>query len=202
MPNSAPWRSQPGTIVGKHLAFWGLFFSCDLVGDFITWNRRCKAVVPPRAGFLVIFAILHIQPVTNEEQLREKLRKITALFEGAATAGERQAAAAAIERIRQALKTAVKTESLPETKFSMADQWQRRLFSALCRRYGLEPYRYKGQRYTTVMLRAPRAFIDLTLWPEYIELQAALHAYLNDATQRIIREEVYKDAGEATERPE
>jgi hypothetical protein len=146
------------------------------------------------------FAILHIQTVTNEEQLRAKLRKITALFEGAATAGERQAAAAAIERIRQALNSAVKTEVLPETKFSMADQWQRRLFSALCRRYGLEPYRYKGQRYTTVMVRAPRSFVDRTLWPEYIELQAALHAYLNEATQRIIREEVYRDAGEAAER--
>ena len=52
----------------------------------------------------------------------------------------------------------------------------RRLFSALCRRYGLEPYRYKGQRYTTVIVRAPRSFIDRTLWPEYLELQAALHA--------------------------
>ena len=93
--------------------------------------------------------------MTTEEQLRERLRKITALFEGAATAGERQAAAAAIERIRKALHNAVGTEPLPEAKFSMADQWQRRLFSALCRRYGLEPYRYKGQRHTTVMVRAP-----------------------------------------------
>ncbi len=137
--------------------------------------------------------------MTTEQQLREKLRKITALFEGAATAGERQAAAAAIERIRQALNAAVRTEQLPETKFSMVDQWQRRLFSALCRRYGLEPYRYKGQRYTTVMVRAPRSFVDGTLWPEYLELQAALHSYLNDATERIIRDEVYGDAGEARE---
>jgi tRNA nucleotidyltransferase (CCA-adding enzyme) len=138
--------------------------------------------------------------VTTEQQLREKLRKITALFEGAATPGERQAAAAAIERIRRALHDAVKNQPLPETKFSMADQWQRRLFLALCRRYGLEPYRYKGQRYTTVMVRAPRSFVDNTLWPEYVELQAALHSYLNEATERIIREEVYKDSGEAAER--
>jgi hypothetical protein len=138
--------------------------------------------------------------MTNEQQLREKLRKITALFEGAATAGERQAAAAAIERIREALNAAVKTQPLPETKISMADQWQRRLFSALCRRYGLEPYRYKGQRYTTVMVRAPQAFFNNTLWPEYLELQAALHSYLNEATERIIREEVYRDAAEAKER--
>ena len=138
--------------------------------------------------------------MTTESQLREKLRKITALFEGAATAGERQAAAAAIGRIREALNAAVQTQPLPETKISMADQWQRRLFSALCRRYGLEPYRYKGQRYTTVMVRAPRAFFNNTLWPEYLELQAALHSYLNEATERIIREEVHRDAAEAKER--
>ena len=138
--------------------------------------------------------------MTDEQQLREKLRKITALFEGAATVGERQAAAAAIERIRQALNSASRKEQLPETKFSMADQWQRRLFTALCRRYGLEPYRYKGQRRTTVMVRAPRFFVDSTLWPEYLELQAALHAYLAEATERIIREEVFRDADEAKER--
>jgi hypothetical protein len=138
--------------------------------------------------------------VTTEQQLREKLRKITALFEGAATAGERQAAAAAIDRIRQALGAAVKNQPLPEIKVSLADQWQRRLFTALCRRYGLEPYRYKGQRYNTVIVRAPREFVDRTLWPEYVELMAALHAYLNEATERIIREEVFGDAGEAGER--
>jgi hypothetical protein len=138
--------------------------------------------------------------VTTEQQLREKLRKITALFEGAATAGERQAAAAAITRIRQALDAAVKAQPLPETKISIPDQWQRRLFLALCRRYGIEPYRYKGQRYTTLIIRAPRDFIDRTLWPEYRELQAALHAYLNEATERIIREEVHRDAEDAKER--
>ena len=138
--------------------------------------------------------------MTDEQQLREKLRKITALFEAAATSGERQAAAAAIERLRRSLDAAVKTQPLPDTNFRMADQWQRRLFLALCRRYGLQPYRYKGQRHTTVVLRAPRSFIDKTLWPEYLELQAALHAWLNEATERIIREEVFGDADEAGER--
>jgi hypothetical protein len=138
--------------------------------------------------------------MTTEQQLRERLRKITALFEGAATAGERQAAAAAIDRVRQALRASAKAAPLPETKFSMSDEWQRRLFTALCRRYGFEPYRYKRQRRTTVILRAPRPFIENTLWPEYQELQSALHSYLNEATERIIREEVFGDAGEAAER--
>jgi hypothetical protein len=138
--------------------------------------------------------------MTTESQLREKLRKITGLFEGATTVGERQAAAAAMERIRQALEAAVKTQPPPETKFSLADQWQRRLFLALCRRYGMNPYRYKGQRRTAIVVRAPRSFVDQTLWPEYLALSEALRSYLNEATERIIREEVYKGADEAAER--
>jgi hypothetical protein len=136
----------------------------------------------------------------SEEQLRARLRKIAALFEGATTPGERSAAAAAIERVKKALGIAQQTEQPREFKFGMPDRWQRRLFSALCRRYGLEPYRYKRQRYTTVMVRVPPSFVDKTLWPEYRELRSALDEYLNEATERIIREEVYGDAGEAAER--
>jgi hypothetical protein len=136
----------------------------------------------------------------TERDLREKLRKITALFEGAATTGERNAAAAAIERVKKALGGFRQTEQPVEMQFSMADLWQRRLFIALCRRYGLEPYRHRRQRYTTVLLRAPKSFIDKTLWPEYLELRDALHEYLNEATERIIREEVYGDSREAPER--
>jgi hypothetical protein len=138
--------------------------------------------------------------VTTEQELREKLRKISALFEGATTAGERSAAAAAIERVKKTLAGMERTEHSVEVQFTLPDRWQRRLFAALCRRYGLDPYRYKRQRYTTVMVRAPRRFIDGTLWPEYLELKAALDQYLNEATERIIREEVYGDAGEAPER--
>jgi hypothetical protein len=138
--------------------------------------------------------------MTSEQELREKLRKISALFEGATTIGERSAAAAAIDRVRKALAAIVKTEQPLEMQFTLPDRWQRRLFSALCRRYGLEPYRYKRQRYTTVMVRVPRSFVDKTLWPEYLQLKGALDEYLNEATERIIREEVHRDAREAHER--
>jgi hypothetical protein len=138
--------------------------------------------------------------MTTEAQLRERLRKIQALFEGATTTGERNAAAAAIERIRKALGVAAQTERPVEFQFSMADPWQRRLFTALCRRYGLAPFRYKRQRYSTVVVMAPSSFVRQTLWPEYQELREALNSYLNEATERIIREEVYGDAGEASER--
>jgi len=136
----------------------------------------------------------------TEQQLREQLRKISALYEGATTPGERSAAAAAIERVKKAIAAIAQTEPLLEYQFKLPDLWQRRLFSALCRRYGLEPYRYKRQRYTTVVVRAPKTFVDRTLWPEYRQLREALDSYLNQATDRIIQEEVYRDAHEARER--
>jgi hypothetical protein len=127
----------------------------------------------------------------TEKQLREQLRKISALFEGATTPGERSAAAAAIERVKKAIAALTYTEPLSEYQFKLPDLWQRRLFWALCRRYGLEPYRYKRQRLTTVVVRAPQTFVNHTLWPEYLQLRDALNRYLNQATDRIIREEVY-----------
>lgn len=102
--------------------------------------------------------------------------------------------------MKKALAGIQQTERAVEMQFSLPDRWQRRLFAALCRRYGLEPYRYKRQRYTTVMVRAPRSFIDRTLWPEYQEIKSALDEYLNEATERIIREEVFGDSREAGER--
>ena len=37
------------------------------------------------------------------------------------------------------------------------------------------------------------------LWPEFLEIKAALDEYLEEATERIIREEVFRDAEEAEE---
>jgi hypothetical protein len=140
--------------------------------------------------------------VKTEEELRQKLRKIAALFEGATTSGEQDAAAAAIDRIRAAISSAEQREKTVEIDFRLPDRWNRRLFTALCRRYGLNPYRYPRQRYSTVVLRAPASFINNTLWPEFLELKSALDEYLNQATERIIREEVFRVSEEAEERME
>src|SRR5260221_13976435 len=84
-------------------------------------------------------------PMSTESQLREKLRKIEALFAGAGTAGERLAAEAALERVRARLGELSRQDPSIEMQFSMPDQWSRHLFLALCRRYGLKPYRYYRQ---------------------------------------------------------
>ncbi len=135
----------------------------------------------------------------NEEKLIERLRSIERLFDGATTPGERTAAASAMERVRQRLAEMKDTDPATEYKFTLGDGWSRRLFVALLRRYGLKPYRYSGQRRTTVMARVPRRFVDETLWPEFEKLSATLRAFLDDITERVIRESVFADDSEPEE---
>jgi hypothetical protein len=136
----------------------------------------------------------------NEETLlREKIRKLEALFAGAGTPGEKDAAEAGLERIRARLAELQTSDPPIEMQFSLSDPWTRKLFLALCRRYGLKPYRLARQRMTTVMLRVPRKFLDQVLWPEFKELSAALRRYLDEVTTRVIREEVHRDTSEARE---
>jgi tRNA nucleotidyltransferase (CCA-adding enzyme) len=84
----------------------------------------------------------------------------------------------------------------------MADLWSRKLFVALLRRYDIRPYRYYRQRYTTVMARIPKQFLDDTLWPEFLELNATLRQYLDEVTARVVSEGVYADSSEAEVVPE
>ena len=135
----------------------------------------------------------------DEAQLRDKLRKIEALFAGAGTNGERFAAEAAIKRVRDRLFELGLRDPPIEMRFGLSDQWSRLLFLALARRYGLKPYRYHRQRLTTVMLRVPQGFVNEVLWPEFEQLNAALKQYLMEVTVRVIREEVHGDASEADE---
>jgi len=135
--------------------------------------------------------------MTPEETLRDKLRKIEALFAGAATDGEKAAAGAAAERIRARLGRTSNTEKPEESRFSIPDVWSRQLFIALCRRYGLRPFRYRRMHRQTIVIEAPKSFVGQVLWPEFQELSAALVAYLSEITEKLIREEVHGETGEA-----
>ena len=86
-----------------------------------------------------------------------------------------------------------------EFRFTLTDQWSRHLFVALMRRYGIHPYRYRGQRRTTVMARLSRSFVNDTLWPEFQELQSTLAAYFDALTDRVIEQALELKAGEAEE---
>lgn len=133
----------------------------------------------------------------DEQRLIEKLRLIEALFEGAATKGEEVAAGLARERILERLRRLEKDEPLIEYRFSMVDMWSRKVFVALLRRYGINPYRYSGQRYTTVMARVTKRFVDETLWPEFMEISATLKNYISEVTDRVVSQVIHQDSSEA-----
>jgi hypothetical protein len=132
-----------------------------------------------------------------EEQLRERLRKVEALYLGAATAGERDAAEAAAERLKAKLEEACHRDPPIEMKFSLPDQWSVRLFIALCRRYGIRPFRYPRQRSTTIMVRAPRRFFDNVVWRQFSDLHTDLWLYFEQTTERLIREAIHADTADA-----
>ena len=96
----------------------------------------------------------------------EKLRKIEALFEGAKTDGEREAADLAKRRILERFQEELASQAI-EFTVRLGDRWNKRLFVAFCNKYGLKTYRYKNQKYTTTMVRASESFMNEVLWPEF-----------------------------------
>ena len=133
----------------------------------------------------------------DETRLFERLRKIEALFARAGSDGERVAAANALERILERMRELEEADPPVEYKFTMPDMWSRRVFVALLRRYGLQPYRYHRQRYTTVMVRVSKGFVDETLWPEFQAFDNTLREHLNEVTVRIVDEVIEADGSDA-----
>ena len=135
----------------------------------------------------------------DEATLQEKLRKIEALHAGTTSDGEREATRLAAERIRGRLAELRTREPDVELMYTLPDPWTRKLFVALCRRYGLKPYRRYRQRYSTVLVIAPRTFQDKTLWPEFLALSEELEKHLSEITERVVREAIHGDVSEAAE---
>jgi hypothetical protein len=119
-----------------------------------------------------------------EQILRDKLRKIVALFAGAAMAGEKAAAGAAAARIRERLGQVTGKEQSVEMRFSIPDVWS---------------FRYPRIHRQTIMIKAPKSFVEKVLWSEFQELNAALIAYLSEITEKVIREEVHGETADADE---
>ena len=135
----------------------------------------------------------------EEAKLLEKLQRIEALFAGAKTEGEKAAAENARNRILERLQNVERTDPLVEYRFRMNDMWSRKVFVALLRRYGIRPYRYRGQRYTTVVAKVPARFVNETLWPEFQEIVETLRAYLTEVTDRVVHQVIHQDSSEADE---
>jgi hypothetical protein len=138
----------------------------------------------------------------DEAALLEKLRRIDALFVGATTDGERVAPSEAKKRIELRLERAAKLDPPVEYRFTLADDWSRKLFLALLRRSGITPYRYKGQRRTTVVAKVSKRFVDETLWPEFQQLADALRKHLAEITDRVVATVLHEDGSDPNEVPE
>ena len=117
------------------------------------------------------------------DNLFEKIRKIEALIEGAKTEGEREAALLAKQRVK---KRVSEQKLLREFKLTTSDNWHRNLLIALCNKYGIETYRYKRQKYTTVMVKIDEQFLDNVLWKEYIKYSDMLEELLEDVANDLI----------------
>jgi hypothetical protein len=133
----------------------------------------------------------------TESEIRDKLRKIEALFSGATFEGEKAAAGEALQRMRERLSACERAAPPIEMQFSMSSTFSKRLFMALLRRYDLKPYRYKRQKHTTVMVRVPEAFVNETLWPEFQELNRVLNEHLLQITEKLIQENIFPDTTDA-----
>lgn len=138
--------------------------------------------------------------MSDEEKLQEKLRAVEALFAGTTFAGERDAAARARERIIARI-TEVQASAPVEWRFTL-DAYRRHLLLALARRYGLKPYRYRRQRYSTLQIRAPEQFLLEVFLPEYDRMVEVLEEHLNALTQRVVAETLSADVSEPPEQDE
>ncbi len=131
--------------------------------------------------------------MSDEARLKEKLRAIEALFAGATTHGERGAAGAARLRIVERISK-LQAETPIEFEVTRLDRWNRRLFQALAKRYGLKTYRYKGQRRTTLVVRAPEPCLKEVLFPEFDRMSETLEAHLDEVAKRVIAEVLENDS--------
>ena len=127
-----------------------------------------------------------------DEELREKLAKVEALFRRAGSPGERAAAGAAIDRLRGR-----HGEPEVELRFSLPDTWSVGLFVAICRKHGLHPYRYSRQRRTTVMVRARERIFDREVWAEFSRLHDELEHYFEDVTDYLISRAMGSDGDDS-----
>lgn len=113
--------------------------------------------------------------------LIEKIQKIEALIDGTKTDGERQAATLAKQRILE------KLASQP-TEFTITTRslWNKKLFTSLCAKHQLRPYRYSRQRFTTVMVKVSKPFMEQVLWPEFKKYSKILEDLTDEIMENLI----------------
>jgi len=120
------------------------------------------------------------------KNLLDRIRKIEALISGASTNGEKNAAKTAKERILKKYPELEIHRNPVEYRLSTNSEWDKKLLLAICRKYGVKPYRYHRQKYTTVMVNINEEFLTKVLWKEYQEYSELLNDLVEEITNDLI----------------
>ncbi|MEA1875470.1 MAG: hypothetical protein U9N86_01280 [Bacteroidota bacterium] len=126
------------------------------------------------------------------EDIYDKLRKIEALLQRTSSEGERHAA----ERARDRLQERISDEPLEYTVRSRSS-WQKKLFVAVCNKYGYKTYRYHRQKHTTTMVRISKSTMETIIWPEHEQYSALLNKMVTEITDDLIDKIHHGDHEEA-----
>lgn len=113
--------------------------------------------------------------------ITDKVRKIEALIAGAKSDGERQAAEFAKIRLQEKI-----TAQSIEYTVRLHSRWEKKLFVAICKKHGVQTYRYTRQKNTTAMVRVAKPFMDSVLWPEYKKYASILHKVTEEISNDLI----------------
>jgi hypothetical protein len=133
--------------------------------------------------------------MSTEPELREKLRKIEAVFARPGTHGERQAAKEARDRVRAKLAELESERALRDFRISIPDLYSRALFNWLCRKHRVKTYHYRRQPQTTIAFRTSD-LIYRVMSREFDELNAELLGHLKNVANKFIVEKVSVNPGQ------
>jgi len=111
----------------------------------------------------------------------EKLKKIEVLIQRTSSEGERHAA----EQARNRLQERIDDEPIEYT-ISSRSRWEKKLFVAVCNKYGFKTYRYHRQKYTTTMVRVSKPVMDTVVWPECQRYGKLLNEMVTEITDDLI----------------
>ena len=128
----------------------------------------------------------------KEIGIAEKLQKVEALRQGATTEDEKNAAQNARIKLKKKLEQYQRKEKILEWTFRTRSRFEKRLLQAVLKRYGLRPYRYKRQKYTTVMAKMSKSVCEI-VWSKYQQMRKILSDHLDDVTDKIIKAAVNDD---------
>lgn len=135
----------------------------------------------------------------TESDLLRKLAAIEALLGGATSSGERDAARAARERIEA--KLGALPANCQDWYFTLNEAWSRKLFGAMAKKYGLETFRYKGQRRTSLVIHTTPDKKN-ELWKQFLAAHLAMTTHIDELAERLIRQALGEVTDDVAERVE